>query len=111
VPEVPAVTVVEKMAPRAMNAPARTDRLNIVMKGISAFRTPSNSARRAISDGIRASILTSLLIEKTPSLKLFEKLLKTNLLHYKVNWNLTIKQVTNITRFSWESTINSGSMW
>src|SRR5262249_9529073 len=50
-PEVPAVTVVEKTAPRAMNAPANTPSTNILVGSMLAFLTPISSALTAISAG------------------------------------------------------------
>jgi hypothetical protein len=47
-------TVVEKIAPVEMNAPARIASENIVQKSAAAFRIPIASARAAISGGIKA---------------------------------------------------------
>src|SRR5688572_8445919 len=51
----PAVTVVAKMAPRAMKAPARTESASVSAVDISALPTPTCSAFRAISRGGSAS--------------------------------------------------------
>src|SRR3990172_3064974 len=51
----------EKMAPRAMNAPARMARTNMLTGLRCAFRTPICSALAAISAGISASNCNSLL--------------------------------------------------
>jgi hypothetical protein len=68
----PALTVVAKIAPRAMNAPARIAKTNIFQNGMDAFLIPMASAFAAISPGIKASILTALLFCS-------EDLLKTSL--------------------------------
>ncbi len=47
----PALTVVAKIAPRAINAPARTARIKLFQKGIFAFLMPTASAFVAISTG------------------------------------------------------------
>src|SRR5205809_5123214 len=57
-PAVPALTVVEKMAPRAINAPARMARVRSDQKGRQHFRAPTSSARFAISGGSSLSIVT-----------------------------------------------------
>jgi hypothetical protein len=49
------VTVVAKIAPSAMNAPARTERTNTSSGGTPAFATPTVSALRATAAGARAS--------------------------------------------------------
>ena len=57
----PALTVVAKMHPMAMNAPARIASMNVLRNGISALRTPRYSARDAISWGRSASMRISLM--------------------------------------------------
>ena len=51
----PAVTVVAKIAPSAMKAPARTDRANVLAVDMPHLTTPTCSAFRAISTGGSAS--------------------------------------------------------
>ena len=58
----PAPTVVAKIAPSAMKAPASTASANIVTFAMCALRTPISSALTAIAGGSRASIWTSLTI-------------------------------------------------
>ncbi len=54
-PAVPAVTVVAKTAPRAINAPARTASKNVLMASMFALFNPTCSALTAIAGGSRAS--------------------------------------------------------
>jgi hypothetical protein len=49
------VTVVAKIAPSAMNAPASTERTNTSTAGMLAFATPTASALRATAAGGSAS--------------------------------------------------------
>ena len=51
----PAVTVVAKIAPSAMNAPASTASANVFAVDMPALTTPTCSALRAISTGGSAS--------------------------------------------------------
>ncbi len=51
----PAVTVVAKIAPSAMNAPAKTERRKTSSDAMPAFATPTVSALRATAAGASAS--------------------------------------------------------
>jgi len=54
----PALTVVAKIAPNEMNAPARTLSTNNVSTSMEAFFTPLSSQRPANAAGISASKVT-----------------------------------------------------
>src|SRR5262245_2244118 len=58
-PTVPALTVVAKMAPKEMKAPAKILRANRVIGSVVALFTPLSSARAAIVDGMIASNVIS----------------------------------------------------
>jgi hypothetical protein len=55
---VPALTVVAKIAPNEINAPAKTPSTSKVVGSVEALLTPLSSARRAIVAGIIASNVT-----------------------------------------------------
>ncbi len=54
----PALTVVAKIAPKEMNAPARTLNTRTLKGSVVAFLTPLSSARTAIVAGMIASNVT-----------------------------------------------------
>src|SRR6185369_16407968 len=55
-PAVPALTVVEKTAPRAIKAPAKTAKVKSGQNGKRHLLAPTSAARLAISCGSRASM-------------------------------------------------------
>jgi hypothetical protein len=71
IPAAPALTVVAKIAPRLINAPASTASTNKLTPSSAAFFTPICSAFAAISAGSSASMRISLLgvIAHTPKRK------------------------------------------
>ena len=55
----PALTVVANMAPKEMNAPAKTLSTSVVIRSFDALWTPVSSARAAMSAGMIASNVTT----------------------------------------------------